>query len=153
MKKHLALVLGSLALLSACSSDKPEQETITVTAGENQETMPAEQVVGKVYFAFDKAVLTAESKKELEKQALWLCQHEDKQIILKGYTDPRGTQAYNLKLGERRAQAVKDFLISEGVAANRITVVSYGKKDPASSMNDPAGWAKDRRAVTVAITD
>ena len=138
MKKKFSflLVLAVLVMgLSACGSSKSD------TTSETKATKAP------------KATETAESKKELEKQALWLCQHEDKQIILKGYTDPRGTQAYNLKLGERRAQAVKDFLISEGVAANRITVVSYGKKDPASSMNDPAGWAKDRRAVTVAITD
>ncbi len=99
-----------------------------------------------VFFAFDKHNLSSESKGTLEANADQLSASGSAQIIIEGHCDERGTKSYNLALGEKRANAARDYLVALGVASSRITVVSYGKERPFDSGHDEAGWAKNRRA-------
>ena len=85
----------------------------------------------------------------LNTQVKWLKDHKKVNVIVQGYCDERGTREYNLALGERRANAVKQYLVSQGIAADRISVISYGKERPAVLGNNEAAWAQNRRAVTV----
>ena len=82
-------------------------------------------------------------------QAAWLKQYNKTSVIIEGHCDERGTREYNLALGERRANAAKDYLMTYGVSANRISVISYGKERPVDSGSNPLSWSKNRRSVTV----
>ena len=105
----------------------------------------------RVFFAFDSSALTDNATEVLDTQVKWLNarKHKNVNVIVQGYCDERGTREYNLALGERRANAVKQYLVSQGVAADRISVISYGKERPAVLGNNEAAWAQNRRAVTV----
>ena len=103
----------------------------------------------RVFFAFDSSAISADSAEILDTQVKWLKKHEEVKVVVQGYCDERGTREYNLALGERRANAVKQFLVSKGIAADRISTISYGKERPAVLGNNEAAWAQNRRAVTV----
>ena len=103
----------------------------------------------RVFFAFDSSSLSDNAKEILGTQVNWLKKHENVNVVVQGYCDERGTREYNLALGERRASAVRDYLISQGIAADRISTISYGKERPAVLGNNEAAWAQNRRAVTV----
>lgn len=108
------------------------------------------QTIGDtVLFAVDQSTLTPEGRMILQGQAQWLVSHPEHAIIVEGHADEQGTREYNLALGARRASAVQDFLISQGVAAARIRTVSYGKERPLAICSDEACYAQNRRAVTV----
>ncbi len=98
------------------------------------------------YFGFDKYSLDAESKRILEGNAGELRRASDVSIIIEGHCDERGTKAYNLSLGEKRAQAARDYLVSLGVSGSRVTIVSYGKERPFDPGHSESAWAKNRRA-------
>ncbi len=106
----------------------------------------------RVYFAYDSAVLTPEATQTLDRQAAWLQQYPDVIVTIEGHADERGTREYNLALGDRRANVVKNYLVALGVSADRILTISYGEERPADPGHDEAAWAKNRRAVTVATT-
>jgi len=103
----------------------------------------------RVFFAYDSSAISANAAEVLDTQVNWLKKHDEVKVVVQGYCDERGTREYNLALGERRANAVKQYLISKGVAANRISTISYGKERPAVLGNNEAAWAQNRRAVTV----
>lgn len=103
----------------------------------------------RVFFNFDSSALTANATEVLDTQVSWLKKHKKVNVIVQGYCDERGTREYNLALGERRANAVKQYLVSNGIAADRISTISYGKERPAVLGNNEAAWAQNRRAVTV----
>ena len=107
------------------------------------------EVGDRVFFAFDKYDLTPQARATLEKQAAWLRQYPNVRFTVEGHCDERGTREYNLALGERRANAVVAYLTQLGVAANRITMVSYGKEKPIALGSNEAAWAQNRRAVSV----
>lgn len=113
------------------------QEDLTAQAGD------------RVFFGYDSSELSAESRAVLEKQAAWLQQYANVGITVEGHCDERGTREYNLALGERRAQAVKNYLVSLGVPADRVNTISYGKERPAVMGADEEAWSKNRRGVTV----
>ncbi len=100
-----------------------------------------------IYFAFDSSAIKDKFLPLIEKHAQYLINHPDQRVLLEGNTDPRGTREYNLALGQRRADAVKSLLMSDGVSADQISTVSYGEERPAVSgpNNNPKAWAKDRR--------
>ena len=102
--------------------------------------------LGDVFFAFDKYNLTDESKRTLETSSSELKRASDAKIIIEGHCDERGTKAYNLALGEKRAKAARDYLVSLGVSGSRITIISYGKERPFDPGHNEAAWAKNRRA-------
>lgn len=104
-----------------------------------------------IYFALDKFNIDEVAAAALRSQAQWLMQYPGRKATLEGHADERGTRDYNLALGERRANAAKNYLVSLGVDAGRLTTVSYGKERPADSGSNEEAWAKNRRAVTVVI--
>jgi peptidoglycan-associated lipoprotein len=104
-----------------------------------------------IFFGFDKFDIDQEDAASLQAQAQWLMQYSNKRATIEGHADERGTREYNLALGERRANAAKNYLVSLGVSANRLNVVSYGKERPAASGSNEQAWAQNRRAVTVAV--
>ena len=125
----------------------------TVTAVPPPEPGTQEDLVvnvgDRVFFDFDRSVIKAEAAKTLERQAAWLKRYPQATVTIEGHTDERGTREYNLALGERRAAAVKNFLVSLGIDPGRISTISYGKERPAAIGHNEAAWAQNRRAVTV----
>ena len=108
------------------------------------------QTVGdRVLFEVDQSTLTPEARMILTAQAQWMLQNPGYAAIIEGHADEQGTREYNLALGARRAAAVQNFLISQGVPANRLRTISYGKERPIEVCSDEACYAKNRRAVTV----
>jgi peptidoglycan-associated lipoprotein len=99
-----------------------------------------------IHFDLDSAALGDEARATLERHALWLQGRRDVKVSVEGHCDERGTVDYNLALGEQRARATRDYLVSLGVAAERLRIVSYGKERPLDTGNDEAAWARNRRA-------
>ncbi|MCH7889385.1 MAG: peptidoglycan-associated lipoprotein Pal [Proteobacteria bacterium] len=102
-----------------------------------------------IYFDYDKSILTPESQRTLEQQAVWLKQFPGAAVTIQGHADERGTREYNLALGDRRATAVKNFLTALGVDDTSIEILSYGKERPAALGHNEAAWAQNRRGVTI----
>jgi len=102
-----------------------------------------------IWFGTDAYDVDAEDQATLTKQAAWLAKYPNVSVTVEGHCDERGTREYNLALGERRANAAKNFLVQSGVPASRISVISYGKERPLATGSDEAAWAQNRRAVTV----
>lgn len=153
MKKQLFAALAAVALVSGCASTAPVEEDVMVSVTVEEEAGQNEAFVqnakDRVFFGFDKSNLTPEAVGILKTQAEWLKANPEKKVVVEGHTDDRGTRDYNLALGERRAVAVKNYLISRGVDADRIRVISYGKERPAVVGANEAAWSQNRRAVTV----
>ena len=148
MKKLLSVFCAVVAL-SACST---LSESSLFGGSECESKMARDFMANaedRVFFAYDSSAISAKSADVLNTQVKWLKKHDEVNVVVQGYCDERGTREYNLALGERRANAVKQYLISKGVAANRISVISYGKERPAVLGNNEAAWAQNRRAVTV----
>lgn len=102
-----------------------------------------------VYFSSDSSDLTPEAQTTLQKQAQWLRQYPQFTIMIEGHADERGTREYNIALGARRATTVRNFLAQNGIPANRIRTISYGKERPVAVCNDISCWSQNRRAQTV----
>ena len=155
MKKRLFAVLAAVALISGCASTSGDNEIDDADAqeaaqqAEEQSEAFVQNAKDRVFFGFDKSNLSAEAVRVLKVQAEYLKANPEKQIVIEGHADDRGTREYNLALGERRAVAVKNYLISRGVDADRIRVISYGKERPAVVGANEAAWSQNRRAVTL----
>lgn len=151
MKKLLSLFVAIVAL-SGCSSLSES----SLFGGSECESIEARDFMAnaedRVFFAFDSSAISADSAEILNTQVKWLKKHKNVNVIVQGYCDERGTREYNLALGERRANAVKQYLVSQGIAADRISTISYGKERPAVLGNNEAAWAQNRRAITVVRT-
>ena len=104
-----------------------------------------------VNFALDRYDIDAHAREILDSQAAWLAKWPNVPVSLEGHCDERGTREYNLALGDRRANAAKNYLVSIGIPANRIRTVSYGKERPVALGSNEAAWAQNRRAATVTI--
>ena len=102
-----------------------------------------------MFFEYDSVVLTPEATRVLDQQAAWLKQYPDVIVTIEGHTDERGTREYNLALGDRRANAVRNYLVALEISPQRILTISYGEERPAEPGHDEAAWARNRRAVTV----
>ena len=109
----------------------------------------ASGVPDRVFFATNKSSLTTASRATLRKQANYLRKNKNLNVTIEGHADERGTREYNLALGERRANAAKDYLMTYGISSDRISVLSYGKERPVDSGSNPLAWSKNRRSVTV----
>ncbi len=103
----------------------------------------------RVFFGFDKYSLNPDARKTLEKQAAWLKKYPSVTISTEGHADERGTREYNLALGDRRANSVKDYLTALGIAPGRVKTISYGKERPVALGSNEAAWSQNRRGVTV----
>lgn len=106
----------------------------------------------RVFFAYDSAVLSPIATQTLDRQGAWLKQYPDIVLTVEGHTDERGTREYNLALGDRRANAVKNYLVALDIDPVRILTISYGEERPAEAGNDETAWANNRRAVSVVST-
>jgi len=118
-----------------------------VTPGSQEDL--AQNVGDRVFFNYDSATLSSEAQHTLERQAAWLKQYSSVNVTIEGHCDERGTREYNLALGERRAAASKKYLVGLGVAASRVSTISYGKERPAVVGDDESSWSQNRRAVSV----
>jgi len=150
--KNTFLVLMLSLVLSACATQKKAGDTQMqgdVYTGTDTVKYLASGVPDRVFFATNESILTTKSRDTLRKQAAWLRKNSSINVVVEGHADERGTREYNLALGERRANAVKDYLMTYGISSNRISVISYGKERPVDSGSDPLAWSKNRRSVTV----
>ncbi len=152
--KNGFLILVASLILTACATKKVTtgskgQMQGDVYTGTDTVEYLASGVPDRVFFATNETVLTTASRDTLRKQAAWLRKNSDITVILEGHADERGTREYNLALGERRANAAKDYLMTYGISSDRISVLSYGKERPVDSGSNPLAWSKNRRSVTV----
>ena len=137
-------------LLSACATSKKGAVLEgDVYAGNETVEYLATGVKDRVFFATNKSTLTTASRDTLRKQAAWLRKNGKISVTIEGHADERGTREYNLALGERRANAVKDYLMTYGISGSRLSVISYGKERPVNSGSNPLAWSQNRRSVTV----
>ena len=145
--KNLILVVFLGFLLTACatSSRKPGKDYYT---GSDTVKFLASGVPDRVFFATNRSSLHSGAKGTLNKQAAYI-KSSGISVVVEGHADERGTREYNLALGERRANAVKDYLMTYGISGKRISVISYGKERPVDSGSNPLAWSKNRRSVTV----
>jgi peptidoglycan-associated lipoprotein len=149
--------LAALALLAACSNDKPMTTgAATTTGGTTMATgiVPGSEedlktnVGDRVFYAFDKSALDGDSKSTLDRQSAWLGKYAQVNVQIAGNCDDRGTEEYNIALGQRRANAARDYLVAKGVASARITTISYGKDRPTALGDNEDAWKQNRNAIT-----
>jgi peptidoglycan-associated lipoprotein len=166
----IAALAAALALAAGCGKKTPDQlppppagdQTGTQTGeGADSGTVGGTALPGsradflqnvpsdRVLFETDSYSLDGEDRATLDAQSAWLARNSGVQVTIEGHADERGTREYNLALGDRRANAAKNYLQSRGVAASRMVVVSWGKERPVALGSDEAAWAQNRRAVTV----
>ncbi len=159
MHARIISLLGALLLLAACSSPPPETPppgppgppgggigSTSVVPGSQQDL---EASAGdRVFFAFDRSDITPEAQQILARQADWLRRYPNVSVTIEGHCDERGTREYNLALGERRAQAVKNVLVASGISASRVSTISYGKERPIVVGSNEEAWAQNRVAIT-----
>lgn len=149
------LLLAAGPFLAACTGQIPGERfgggTGGGTAAPNSPVYFKETVGDRVFFATDQSTLSPEAMAILDGQAKWLMDNPEYDAVIEGHTDERGTREYNLALGARRAAAVRDYLVAQGVAARRLRTVSYGKERPVALCSAERCWAQNRRAVTVLV--
>jgi len=149
LKNAVLISLACLALSACATSKKTGQMQGDVYTGNETVEYLASGVKDRVFFATNESVLTTAARETLRKQAAWLRKNSKITIVIEGHADERGTREYNLALGERRANAAKDYLMTYGISSDRISVLSYGKERPVDSGSNPLGWSKNRRSVSV----
>ena len=148
--RNLLIVLFGALVLSACSTAKKKGElTGDVYTGTETIEYLAKGVPDRVFFATNKSSLTTAARDTLRKQSTWLRKNKDITVTVEGHADERGTREYNLALGERRANAAKDYLMTYGISGKRLSVISYGKEKPVNPASNPLSWSQNRRSVTV----
>lgn len=165
MRIKFLSVFAAVALLAACET-APDESANTVTGGQIQPTTStttaaptgpapgsAEDFVvnvgDRVFFDFDSSALDGEARTTLERQAFFLRKYPSTSVTIEGHCDERGTREYNLALGERRASATRDYLVSLGIDPSRLNTISYGKERPVNPASTQQAWAENRRGVTV----
>ncbi|MGK0266422.1 MAG: peptidoglycan-associated lipoprotein [Maricaulis sp.] len=166
MKMKLFAIVALGAFATACASTPPVQEAAPIAQPPAQPSAEPQGPMGpiagsvedfvqnagdRVFYGYDRHDLTPEARETLRRQAAWLASYAGTRILVAGNCDERGTREYNLALGARRANAARDYLISQGVDPARISTVSYGKERPACRESGEACWAVNRNATT-AIT-
>ena len=152
--KYLSLFFAGILLISGCetiggSSSGSASGEFGDPKQANLQAYLQNEIGDRVYFETDKHNISSSSAFTLESQANWLKSTPGFQLLIEGHCDERGTREYNLALGERRGNAVKEFLASLGVDPGRLTVISYGKERPAAEGSTSEAWSENRRAVLV----
>jgi peptidoglycan-associated lipoprotein len=171
LSRYLSTVAVALALVSCGGAEETPKEETDVVEDDSDTTIIVElddeiegiepgskedylQRVGEdamVFFAFDKSELKPSAITSLKKQALWLKAYPDVEITIEGHCDERGTTEYNMGLGKKRANAVKNYLEAQGVDEDRMTTVSFGEERPLDPRHNEAAWARNRRSVSVIV--
>jgi peptidoglycan-associated lipoprotein len=127
-----------------------QEETTTPPPPPAQSEPEVRLTLTDAFFDFDEAALRADAKSALENNAKWLQKNTGSGVVIEGHCDERGSVEYNLALGERRAKAAKDYLVSYGISASRLTTISYGEERPFDPGHSETAWAQNRRAHFVA---
>ena len=164
MTRPLLIATSMLALAACAKKAPPELPPAPVQAEEPAYTPPpsgpvkgshedfmANVASDRVFFDTDKYDIDAQDQATLQSQAQWLQANPNVRATIEGHADERGTRDYNLALGERRANAAKNYLVSLGIPESRISTISYGKERPEALGSDESAWAQNRRAVTVTV--
>lgn len=163
--------LAALMTISACSDESQQNGGVTGSgsnAGYQQPRGPVGQGVlteaerlaqaqrefqtsvgDRVWFATDSVALSGEAKQTLDRQAAFLRRYPTISLRIEGHADERGTREYNLALGDRRAQSVREYLLAQGISSNRLNTTTYGKERPEAIGSNEAAWAQNRRSVSV----
>ena len=150
--KNILLVVFTTLILSACSTAKKSGSLDgDVYTGKQTVKYLASGVPDRVFFATNKSSLTTASRATLRKQATFLRKNKNLSVTIEGHADERGTREYNLALGEKRANAARDYLLTYGISGKRISVISYGKEKPVNPASTPLAWSQNRRSVTVKV--
>jgi peptidoglycan-associated lipoprotein len=166
--RNTLIVAAALIGLSACAKKRVELPPAAIgtpsgTGGQASTQQPSGPIPGsqedflatvsadRIFFDSDKFDVDAQDQETLRSQATWLARYPNTRVTIEGHCDERGTRDYNIALGERRANAAKNFLASLGVDAARISTISYGKERPDALGSDEESWAKNRRAVSVTV--
>ena len=161
MYRKLLGLFAVVVLLAGCETAPTSQAGgggATTTLGQQTAVAPVGPAPGtaddlrvnvgdRLFFDFDRSDLKPEARQQVERWAAWLTRFPQRTVVIEGHCDERGTREYNLALGERRANAARQYLVSLGIAANRVTTISYGKERPTVSGNNEAAWSQNRRAV------
>ena len=142
-------VSGDSASTSASNTASSSSASSSSAKAEKTAADKLAQVGDTVNFDFDSAELTVSARSTLNRQSAFLSVNPGLMIVIEGHADERGTREYNLALGDRRATAVRDYLVAKGIDSARVRTVSYGKERPTESGSDEGAWAKNRRAATV----
>ncbi|MCM0021241.1 MAG: peptidoglycan-associated lipoprotein Pal [Tagaea sp.] len=168
MRFKLLSTLAAVALLGACAADPAPTATTgggggaPAPAAAPAATAPAapgirpgsqedlvQNVGDRVFYDYDRSELRPEARRTVERWAAWMRQHANVTITIEGHADERGTREYNIALGERRATAARNFLVSQGIDARRVATISYGKERPAVLGSNEGAWRQNRRGVAV----
>ena len=139
----------------ASASDSSVDGTLTETAGSGIVSGSQEDLIvnvgDRVFFGYDSSDLDSDALELLQDQVAWLKQNSNVSVTIEGHCDERGTREYNLALGERRANAARDYLMTYGISGKRISVISYGKEKPVNPASNTLAWSQNRRSVTVKV--
>ena len=147
--KFAAIIMATLAIVG-CAKQQPDQTAAMAGAaapGSQQDFVV--NVGDRVFFETDSSELTPQARDTLDKQAQWLNNYNRYAFTIEGHADERGTREYNIALGARRAQTVREYLATRGISPQRMRTISYGKERPVAVCNDISCWSQNRRAVTV----
>ncbi len=145
-----AALLAAAIFTAGCANQQKAVEAGLAGAAVPGSAQEFQVAVGdRVFFETDSSALTSQARATLDRQAQWLTQYPNYAFLLEGHADERGTREYNLALGARRAAAVRDYMISRGIAAGRMRTVSYGKERPVAVCDNISCWSQNRRSVTV----
>ena len=149
--KNIIIVSFATFALSACSTAKKSGIEGDVYTGKDTIEFLASGVPDRVFFATNKSSLTTAARETLRKQATYLRKNKKLNVTIEGHADERGTREFNLALGERRANAARDYLMTYGISGKRISTISYGKEKPVNPASSPLAWSQNRRSVTVKV--
>jgi peptidoglycan-associated lipoprotein len=157
MNTRILGALAAVAMLSACANNTPTTTAATTGSGATAATSgPApgseEDLVAnagdRVFYAFNQSNLSSDAQGTLDRQAAWMARYPQVNVQVAGNCDDRGTEEYNLALGQRRANAARDYLVAKGTNSARITTISYGKDRPTALGDTEEAWAQNRNAIT-----
>ena len=144
--KFAAVILAGL-MIAGCAKQQVDQTSSAAAPGSQQDFVV--NVGDRVFFETDSSELTEQARATLDKQAQWLNNYNRYAFTIEGHADERGTREYNIALGARRAQTVREYLVSRGISGQRMRTISYGKERPVAVCDDISCWSQNRRAVTV----
>jgi len=137
---------SSSSVSSSSDSSSDDDSSAGIVPGSQEDLIV--NVGDRVFFGYDSSELDSDNQELLQDQVAWLKQYSDVSVTIEGHCDERGTREYNLALGEKRAQAVKNYLISLGISESRVSTISYGKERPAVIGSNDGAWSQNRRSVT-----
>jgi len=146
--KFAAVIMGALAIAGCAKQQNDQTGALAGIAVPGSQQDFVVNVGDRVFFETDSSELTPQGRETLNKEAQWLNRYNRYAFTIEGHADERGTREYNIALGARRAQTVREYLVSRGVMAQRMHTISYGKERPVAVCNDISCWSQNRRAVS-----